>query len=90
MMQNPDEEQRYCFAHCDNIYVDDLAHSLVRTRHCIEFYSDISCDDTFGLQFHPEKGHQFRMKTPNIFFQNMAPCLAVILVLFFCFVARAS
>jgi imidazole glycerol-phosphate synthase subunit HisH len=55
-------EPRYYFVHSYCVHVTDPAHSLMRTHYGIDFDSAIGTDNIYGVQFHPEKSHQFGMR----------------------------
>ena len=52
---------RYYFVHSYFVQVDDPAHSVMRSRHGVEFDAAVAKDNVFGVQFHPEKSHRFGM-----------------------------
>jgi glutamine amidotransferase len=56
------ENCRYYFVHSYYVSVQDPAHSIMRTRYGIEFDSAIADQNIVGVQFHPEKSHNFGMK----------------------------
>jgi len=55
-------EPRYYFVHSYYVKVLNPIHSIMRTHYGIEFDSGISCDNIFGVQFHPEKSHRFGLQ----------------------------
>ncbi len=52
---------RYYFVHSYFVQVENPAHSVMRSRHGVEFDAAVAKDNVFGVQFHPEKSHRFGM-----------------------------
>lgn len=59
------EEQRFYFVHSYHV-VCDREHALSTTSYGYEFVSSFLKENVLGVQFHPEKSHQYGMR----FFKN--------------------
>jgi glutamine amidotransferase len=55
-------DPRYYFVHSYYVQVNDSNHSLMKTSYAVPFDSAIRSENIYGVQFHPEKSHQFGMK----------------------------
>ena len=53
---------RYYFVHSFCVKVDNPNHSIMKTHYGIVFDSGVGCNNIYGVQFHPEKSHQFGMQ----------------------------
>ena len=62
------DEIRFYFVHSYFVIAEDRNHSMMRTKHGVEFDSGIAKENIFGVQFHPEKSHKFGMQL----FKNFA------------------
>ncbi len=63
------EERRFYFVHSYHMLPLDPSLGLCSTKYGYEFISAISKDNIIGVQFHPEKSHQFGMKIMKNFAQ---------------------
>lgn len=54
-------EQRFYFVHSYHVECDDSGDVLATAEHGIEFVAAFQHGNVFGVQFHPEKSHQFGM-----------------------------
>lgn len=54
--------QRYYFVHSYHAVCDDPANSLMTCDYGYEFVAAVVKDNILGVQFHPEKSHNFGMK----------------------------
>jgi len=61
-----DERKRFYFAHSYYISSDDSSLVVATTEYGIEIISVFEKDNIFGVQFHPEKSHEYGMQI----FQN--------------------
>jgi glutamine amidotransferase len=61
-------EVRFYFVHSYFVKVENEVHSLMKTKHGVEFDSAVIKDNIIGAQFHPEKSHKFGMQL----FKNFA------------------
>lgn len=55
-------KQRYYFVHSYHAVCDDLANVLMSCDYGYEFAAAVFKDNIYGVQFHPEKSHDFGMK----------------------------
>jgi glutamine amidotransferase len=55
-------DSRFYFVHSYYAKVSDPTNSILKTNYGIEFDSAISKNNIYGVQFHPEKSHNFGMK----------------------------
>lgn len=55
------EPQRYYFVHSYHAVCDDPGHVLLRCDYGYPFTAAVNRDNIYGVQFHPEKSHQFGM-----------------------------
>jgi len=62
LIKNINHDDRYYFVHSYYVKVHNEDHSLLKTKHNIEFDSAINKDNLYGVQFHPEKSHKYGMK----------------------------
>ena len=62
LIENIKHDDRYYFVHSYYVKVHNENHSLLKTKHNIEFDSAINKDNLYGVQFHPEKSHKYGMK----------------------------
>ncbi len=60
---------RYYFVHSFHVVCDDVGHIIGRTDYGIEFTSAFCKDNIYGVQFHPEKSHNFGKTLLNKFSQ---------------------
>jgi glutamine amidotransferase len=58
---NIDQINKYYFVHSYFVKALDEKNVLMTTNYGINFHSAIVKDNIFGVQFHPEKSHQFGM-----------------------------
>ncbi|TAN42074.1 MAG: imidazole glycerol phosphate synthase subunit HisH [Nitrospirae bacterium] len=54
-------EQRFYFCHSYHTVCDDPSDILATARHGYDFTAAFSCNNIYGVQFHPEKSHRFGM-----------------------------
>lgn len=54
--------QRYYFVHSYHAKCDYAKHVLMSCDYGYEFAAAVSCDHIYGVQFHPEKSHDFGMR----------------------------
>jgi glutamine amidotransferase len=66
ILLNLDERKRFYFAHSYYISSDDSSLVVATTEYGIEIISVFEKDNIFGVQFHPEKSHEYGMQI----FQN--------------------
>jgi len=62
LTSNVGKEPRYYFVHSYYVQTEDPAHAIMRTQYGLNFDSAIGRDNIYGVQFHPEKSHQFGMQ----------------------------
>ena len=62
LTNNISNSSRYYFVHSFCVHVDDHKYSLMKTNYGIDFDSAIRQDNIYGVQFHPEKSHNFGMQ----------------------------
>lgn len=62
LTNNISNSSRYYFVHSFCVHVDDRKYSLMKTNYGIDFDSAIRQDNIYGVQFHPEKSHNFGMQ----------------------------
>lgn len=53
------EDPRFYFVHSYHVVPDDASVVIGRTRYGAEFVSAVSQGNIHGVQFHPEKSHQY-------------------------------
>lgn len=54
--------QRFYFVHSYYVQCRDVQNVWLTTRYDVEFASGIRKDNIYGVQFHPEKSHQYGMQ----------------------------
>lgn len=66
LFDHMDEDRRYYFVHSYHLCPENEENILVRSYYGGEFVSGVKKENITGVQFHPEKSHQYGM----IFFRN--------------------
>lgn len=54
--------QRYYFVHSYHAVCDDLQYVLMQSEYGYHFTCAVQNNNVYGVQFHPEKSHQYGMK----------------------------
>lgn len=62
LVQGIDGTQRYYFVHAYHAVCDTLENVLMTCDYGYEFAASVCKDNVYGVQFHPEKSHDFGMK----------------------------
>lgn len=62
LLDNIEGTQRYYFVHSYHAVCDSEANSLMTCDYGYEFTAAVVKDNILGVQFHPEKSHNFGMK----------------------------
>lgn len=62
LFSNLDEEARFYFVHSFHMQPKSESNVLATTHYGYEFVSAVQADNIYGVQFHPEKSHQFGMQ----------------------------
>jgi glutamine amidotransferase len=62
LIDNLEEDARFYFVHSFYVKCVNSADTLTTTNYIHEFDSAIQKDNVMGVQFHPEKSHQFGMQ----------------------------
>ena len=62
LIDNLEEDARFYFVHSFYVKCVNSADTLTTTNYICEFDSAIQKDNVMGVQFHPEKSHQFGMQ----------------------------
>jgi glutamine amidotransferase len=62
LFRNMNDTPRFYFVHSYHVVCEDAADVVCTTEYGCPFVSAIEKDNLFGVQFHPEKSHQFGMK----------------------------
>lgn len=53
------EDARFYYVHSFHLLCDDPAHAILRAWHGYEFAAGVMLGNVMGMQFHPEKSHEF-------------------------------
>lgn len=61
LIDNDGNEQRFYFTHSYHAVCNKQADVLLSTEYGYKFTSGYSCNNVYGVQFHPEKSHRFGM-----------------------------
>jgi glutamine amidotransferase len=67
--QHPDEPERFYFVHSYFVRTDHRDHTAATCRYGDDFAASFEVDNLFGVQFHPEKSHQFGIRLLSRFAQ---------------------
>ena len=67
--QHHGEPERFYFVHSYFVRTDDPNHTAATCLYGADFAASFEVDNLFGVQFHPEKSHQFGMRLLNRFAQ---------------------
>ena len=70
MFSNLTQDSRYYFVHSYCVSCNDREDSVARVHYGIDFDVAFEKNNIFGVQFHPEKSHQFGMEL----IKNFASC----------------
>ncbi|MSR88626.1 MAG: imidazole glycerol phosphate synthase subunit HisH [Candidatus Margulisbacteria bacterium] len=62
LIDNLEEDARFYFVHSYYVKCENPTDTLTTTNYICEFDSAIQKDNVMGVQFHPEKSHQFGMQ----------------------------
>ena len=62
LLKGMNSKDRFYFVHSYYAKPAEEKISILSTRYGFEFTSGVNQDNIFGVQFHPEKSHQFGMK----------------------------
>jgi glutamine amidotransferase len=65
-----EQENRYYFVHSYCVKCEDKQDVVATTQYGMEFVSIFEHENIMGVQFHPEKSHQFGMKLLINFLEN--------------------
>ncbi|MDD2268379.1 MAG: imidazole glycerol phosphate synthase subunit HisH [Eubacteriales bacterium] len=71
LTDNLDERQRYYFVHSYYAMCDDTENSLMSCKYGYLFTAAVKKGRIYGVQFHPEKSHNFGMKLLQNFVQRV-------------------
>lgn len=70
LVKNLEDEQRYYFVHSYFAKCEDEKNILMTCDYGHEFVAAVAKDNIVGVQFHPEKSHQFGMKLLRNFLEE--------------------
>ena len=62
LLHDVNEDLRFYFVHSYHLVCQDNENEILTTHHGYNFTSAIQKENTFGVQFHPEKSHKSGMK----------------------------
>lgn len=62
LLEGIDGSQRYYFVHSYHAVCDDINNIMMTCDYGYEFAAAVCKDNIYGVQFHPEKSHDFGMK----------------------------
>ncbi len=75
LLDNEFNELRYYFVHSYHVECEDSQHVLATTPYINSFASVIAKDNIMGVQFHPEKSHQFGLQLLHQFVELSLCCV---------------
>mgnify|MGYP002094432066 FL=1 len=62
LLEGIGENQRYYFVHSYHAVCDNAENVLMTCDYGYEFAAAVCKDNVYGVQFHPEKSHDFGMR----------------------------
>jgi glutamine amidotransferase len=63
------DKERYYFVHSYHAVCDDPANTLMTSEYGYEFTAAVHSGSVYGVQFHPEKSHEFGMRVLKNFME---------------------
>lgn len=62
LLMGLDKESRFYFLHSYYFKCSNSSHAIATTNYEGEFESAVNCNNVYGVQFHPEKSHQWGIR----------------------------